>query len=243
MKRFAFSVAALAAIGTFATAGGDLGKRPVEPVVEVEAPAAVSDSGFYIGGAYSAAKLDRDFNGWEEELDSCEGDYEEWRGNVEVEYDALMLQAGYKVNPYLAVEGRYWKSLSDGDWSYSETGTENGDPYSDHDSGSDGDFEFEAWGIYVKPMYPVTEELDVYALLGYGNVTLSNTNGDFLDENDFQWGLGASYAFTENFSIFADYVQLCNADDSESWDEFGYIGEENWDDTVYTINIGLTYKF
>lgn len=54
---------------------------------------------------------------------------------------------------------------------------------------------------------------------------------------------GASYALTDSLSVFADYVQLCNADDSESWDEDGYIGEENWDDTVYTINIGLTYKF
>lgn len=48
MKRFTLSVAALAAIGTFAMAGGDI-EAPVEPVVEVEAPAAVSDSGFYIG--------------------------------------------------------------------------------------------------------------------------------------------------------------------------------------------------
>jgi opacity protein-like surface antigen len=244
MKRFTLSMAALAAMGTLAMAGGDI-EAPVEPVVEVEAPMAVSDSGFYIGGAYSAAKLDRDFNGWEEELDSGDGIYEEYRGSVEVEYDALMLQAGYKFNQYLAVEGRYWKSLSDGDWSYNASGTENDEPFSEHDSGSDGDFDFEAWGIYVKPMYPVTEELDVYALLGYGNVTLTNAwdEGDFLDENGFQWGLGASYALTDKLSVFADYVQLCDADNSESWEDEGYIGQENWDDTVYTVNIGLTYKF
>ncbi len=242
MKRFTLSLAAVVAMGTFAIAGGDI-EAPVEPVVEVEAPPAVSDSGFYIGVAYSAAKLDEDFSGWEEELDSGDGVYEEWSGSNEVEYDAFMLQAGYKFNPYIALEGRYWKSLSDGDWSYSVSGTYNDDPFSEHDSGSDGDFELEAWGIYVKPMYPVTEELDVYALLGYGNVTLNNTNGDFVDENDFQWGLGASYALTDKISVFADYVQLCDADDSESWEDDGYIGEESWEDTVYTINVGLTYKF
>ena len=245
MKRFTLSMAALAAMGTLAMAGGDI-EAPVEPVVEVEAPMAVSDSGFYIGGAYSAAKLDRDFNGQEEELDSGDGIYEEYRGSVEVEYDALMLQAGYKFNQYLAVEGRYWKSLSDGDWSYNASGTENDEPFSEHDSGSDGDFDFEAWGIYVKPMYPVTEALDVYALLGYGNVESDNQywSDTALDEDGFQWGLGASYGITENVSLFLDYVQLCDGVDGSYTQESGdtdYV--YNWEHSIYTVNLGLSYKF
>ena len=92
-------------------------------------------------------------------------------------------------------------------------------------------------------MYPVTDALDVYALLGYGNVTLSDEFGDWLNEDGFQWGLGASYEFTNNLSVFADYVQIQDdADFSEVYGE-GWFKKDFLVYTIYTVNIGLSYRF
>ncbi len=232
MKNFNLSVTAVLAMSAFAMAGGDIAPV-VEPVVEVVAPAA-DDSGFYIGGAYSMASAESDYEWWDYERNEYDG-----TGNGETDYDAVMLQVGYKYNKYLAIEGRYWSSVGDGDGSYSEEWDDRyGDGYYDSGSGDDGDLT--AWGIYVKPMYPVTEAFDVYALLGYGNVTLSDNGGDWLDESGFQWGVGAAYSFTENLSVFVDYVRLYD-DTSEDIDK-GWWGSRD-DITVDTWNLGLTYKF
>ncbi len=116
-----------------------------------------------------------------------------------------MVQAGYKFNPYIAIEGRYWN----------------------------GDNEFDAWGLYAKPMYPITPSFDIYALVGYGSAGAEPTeyNDISLDDASLQWGAGASYAITDSFSIFADYVELYNND------------ENNLDWSVDTVNLGVTYQF
>jgi len=229
MKKLTLSIAAVMAMGTFAIAGGDI--APVEePMVEVVAPV-VDDSGFYIGLGYSMVNVTKDYD-FLSILGSSRGTYKE-------DNDAIMMQAGYKINQYIAVESRYWKSVGDADWS------DRGDGYDflgyhTYDLSGTKDYDFKAWGIYVKPMYPVTDALDVYALLGYGNVVMNYEFYDWLDENGFQWGLGVSYSFADNFSVFADYVKLYN-DDGEIVIDF--IAREDWDATIDTWNFGLTYKF
>ena len=91
-------------------------------------------------------------------------------------------------------------------------------------------------------MFPVTEQIDIYGLLGYANVSFdpSIPDEDEFSENGFSWGAGISYAITDNLSVFADYVLLY--DDSETWR-----GDDNvkldLDTKVDTWNFGLTYKF
>ena len=242
MKKLTLPIAAVMAMSTFAIAGGDI--APVEePMVEVVAPV-VSDSGFYLGLAYAMANYTEEYDahnttpvGWNDRV----GTYEE-------DYNAIMLQAGYKINKYLAVEGRYWKSFGDADWS--DKGQRNGmamghPTSSSWDISGSYDGDFTAWGIYLKPMYPVTEIFDVYALLGYGNVEIDDGiyKGDGLDESGFQWGLGASYAFTNNISIFLDYVNMYNDDDSEFHTMGPETSDRDFEETIYTINFGVTYKF
>jgi len=243
MKSFSLSLVTVLAMGTFAVAGGDIAPV-VEPMVEVVAPVA-DDSGFYIGGAYSMANAETAWDNYEH--DDGQTGWEEI-GTAEVDYNAVMLQAGYQFNKYLAVEGRYWHSFGDGEYEYSVDYYLDGEYFdSDSDSGDDGSDEFTAWGIYVKPMYPVTDAFTIYGLLGYGNVTLdSDHEADWLDESGFQWGAGASYAFTNNLSFFVDYVELYNDEREDEWSEEGdpiiYYGERD-DTKVYTVNLGLTYKF
>jgi len=96
-------------------------------------------------------------------------------------------------------------------------------------------------------MYPVTTEFDVYALLGYGsaeydvtdkagNLSL-NYNSDSL--SSFSWGLGVSYTFNENIIVFADYVSIY--DDSTDVREDFY--DVTYDDTINTVNVGVSYQF
>ena len=175
MKKFNLSVAAVLAMSTFAIAGRDI--APVEPVV-IE-----SAGGLYLGAAYSIFNSDANFihhSGYNFNVDADD-------------YSAIMLQAGYKFNDYVALEGRYWIGLTNGNWSAF------GDTF---------DSEVSAWGIYVNPMYPITDSLDIYGLLGYADVDADHAGTILPDANfdGFSWGIGAAYSFTENVAIFVDYT-------------------------------------
>lgn len=238
MKNFTLSVATVLAMSTFAMAGGDI--APVEPMVEEVVPA--SDSGFYIGGAFSLANSQYDHSqnyGYTDGTDYLNT----W--NYEYDSNAYMLQAGYKFNQYIAIEGRYWGSMDS--YQYDGANYVDGQLVDNYYGYSDGDWS--AWGIYAKPMYPVTESFDVYALLGYGNVSIDDNwynNNTLLDADVFQWGIGASYSITENTSVFIDYVQLCDGESGASYVpvDSGYDYDTYTSDvSLYTVNIGISYKF
>ena len=238
MKKFTVSIVVGLLMSAFAVAGGDI--APVEPEVIVPAPPpVVDDSGFYLGLAYSAARYKGDFYADFYDLE----DYYEVFGKYDVDFNAIMAQAGYKFNKYFALEGRYWHSVGSPEASVSADYYVNGD-VGENISGSGGDHEMKAWGIYIKPMYPATEQFDLYALLGFGNVKLSEDYyGELLDESDFQWGVGASYEFTENLSLFVDYVRLLDKNGSFIYHDISGDYDADLDSTLYTINVGLTYKF
>ncbi len=204
MKKFNLSLVAVLAMSTFAIAGGDI--APVEPMVETPYVEESTPGAFYIGGAYGYGNVD------------VSNIYLSQDEN----FDSFMLQAGYKFNPYIAVEGRYW-------WTSEDT----------WDANLGLDFSTDSWGIYVKPMYPVTNELDIYALLGYGDTDPQiGGEGPGYDTDGFQWGLGASYNFTDNVAVFVDYVNL--------YDDTDYRGaptNADIDLTIDTVNIGVTYTF
>ncbi len=142
----------------------------------------------------------------------------------------LVGQLGYNFNEYIAIEGRIGGSI------YSED-------YAD----------VMTYSLFLKPQYPITEDLKIYALLGFGLVQVDGTDGnkpadpavigeEILDDTSFQWGLGLSYMINEDFSIFVDYTMLANDADISS--------RLYWDDpTVYTklstddLTVGLTYNF
>lgn len=75
-----------------------------------------------------------------------------------------------------------------------------------------------------------------YALLGYGGVMLDDLVSGDAYEGGFQWGLGAGYAFTDNISVFADYVSLYDGTG------FDYRAQnQNVDSDTWTV--GVSYKF
>jgi len=131
----------------------------------------------------------------------------------------VTLLAGYEYNEYVAVEGRYSTSFT-------------------HET----KVSMDGWGLYVKPQYPASDGFKIYALLGFGGVTLDGVNGYTADVDDtgFQWGIGASYSlkrYTENdLSLFIDYVSMANEMDGRFYD-----GALETD--VSAITVGLSYRF
>ena len=136
-----------------------------------------------------------------------------------------MLQAGYQVNEYLALEGRYTFGMGGSDYDSGNL-TNATDTY-------DGDLS--TWGIYVKPMYPIGD-FSLYGLLGYGEIMLEDLAGGDAVEGGFQWGLGASYAFTEEISVFADYVSLYDDTGFDYRAQLSNVDADAW-------TVGITYNF
>ncbi|SFV50685.1 putative outer membrane protein A [hydrothermal vent metagenome] len=227
MKNIVLSATAIFALSSFAIAGG--GITPIEePAVEVPAAVApITDEGFYLGLGYGYLNATIDYDIANLTVNALDDSFGE-----------IMLQAGYKFNQYVAVEGRYWFAVSNG--SFLNPGGRSGV------AGEVGDdLDIDGWGIYVKPMYPVTEAFDVYALLGFGGISYTLDNGNWFDYTDdsqtgFSWGLGVSFDFTENVSAFVDYVTLYDDTNSYVDPDLGNIDE---DTKIDTINVGITYKF
>jgi hypothetical protein len=217
MKKIVLSLAALATLG-FA-----------EGTAVQNAPAnetKIDETGFYAGLGISAMSS-RDSSVSMDIFDVTYG--QDRLGNIN-------LIAGYMINDYLAVEGRYATTFTDED--RVELSSQ--------------------WGLFVKPLYKFDDDDNraagddywaVYALLGYGNATLEGTNNAITDVDDggFQWGIGLSYTFREHsdaeeyqykdvWTIFFDYTFV-----GSDMDGYYYNGARKVDADAFTV--GLTYKF
>ena len=197
----------LSLVSILALSGISFAGGDIAPVEPVvETPVVVEQSPFYLGIGIGDASVNDDTTS--EEFSST----------------TLMLQAGYLYNDYIALEGRYTFGL---DTDY--------DPGTTNSSSSDYDGDFSSWGIYVKPMYPIGN-FSLYALLGYGGVMLDDLAGGDAYESAFQWGLGASYAMSDNYSVFVDYVSL--------YDDTGFDYRARLDDIDSdTWTFGVSYRF
>ena len=136
-------------------------------------------------------------------------------GNCEYEdvTYGVTLRAGYDFNQYIGVEARYVGTY----WDADELGGQ----------------ELQHLGLYVKPMYPMNEQFNVYALLGYGMTTTAtggNKNLDELDDNGFAAGAGMEYGIdtANEWGLFLDYQRLLISSDVPDMD---------------VISAGLTYDF
>ena len=224
MKKFNLSLVAILATSTFALAGGDI--APVEPVVEYVEPAS-EVGGFYLGLGYGAMKADlsTDLFNINKESDT---------------FNQVMLQAGYKFNEYVAIEGRYYIGTDDSSWNWYD-GQAGAQILGGQSVSAD------AWDLFVKPMYPVTDSMNIYALLGYGETQFDYSwgrNTNFGDTGGFAWGLGADYAFNDNWAIFVDYI---DQEDGNLEDYHvtagGLVIPVNMDLDFDTWTVGVTYTF
>lgn len=146
------------------------------------------------------------------------------KGNVD-KTAGVIGRIGYDFNEFLGVEARGIKTK----WS-----SEGGD--------------LEHYGVFLKPMYPVSNDINVYGLAGYAKTETAGGTRRKTDTEALAWGLGFEYDFTtdvpkegrygrtfdgygdqENgWGLFADYERLVQKSGSPDFD---------------TANIGITYDF
>jgi opacity protein-like surface antigen len=121
------------------------------------------------------------------------------------------LKAGYTINSFLAVEAKYINT-----------------PWGDDNKA------IKHYGLYIKPTYAVTENLDIYALLGYGKTECETLKES---EKGFAWGAGAEYTFNKKVRGFKDglgvYVEYLRPLKKTG----------NKDITVDMVNAGVSYHF
>lgn len=103
-------------------------------------------------------------------------------------------------------------------------------------------------GAFLKPMYPVSDDINVYGLAGYAKTTTEGGNLQYVNTKGLAWGAGLEYDLSSDaakdgkydrtfdgygdqeggFGLFADYERLIQKSGSPDLD---------------TINFGLTYDF
>ncbi len=167
-----------------------------------------SDSGFYLGAGVGTFTLTDDVT------------------SEELTANTTLLIAGYQYNTYLSFEARYYRSLND------EIDYDAGDRTSP-DSTYESTFTNRA--AFVKLGYDYGD-FSPYLLLGYGTLKLTNITGADREESAVQYGVGASYAVTTEWSLFVDWVR--------AYDDKGFDGRAMQDDlTIDLITAGVTYRF
>lgn len=133
---------------------------------------------------------------------ACENDckYED------VTYGA-MIRGGYDFNEYFGIEARGIRTFLD--------------------EGPVGGAPLLHIGIYAKPQYPVSERVNVYALLGYGYTENlgDSTKNYFEDDHGFSAGIGLEYDLSDregDFETSANYDRTFDgyADQGRGWSLF-----------------------
>ena len=109
-----------------------------------------------------------------------------------------VVRAGYDFNPYFGVEARWLKSLESGVFS-----------------------KLEHYGLYLKPQYHVTDQSNLYALIGYGKSKVDYTNG-VLQGSDDKTGLSYGVGFEYDFSKSAPEGTYTRAFDEQGDQEKGW---------------------
>jgi opacity protein-like surface antigen len=128
---------------------------------------------------------------------------------------------GYNFSKYVGVEFRGSKGVSDGD--------QLGHDYS--------------YGLYLKPQYPISKELSIYALAGYAQTKISFDNevafngisNNYTTQNDFSFGAGLDYHLNTDWSLFFDAVRLVDKSVKKVEGEYAI--------NVDALTFGLVYHF
>ena len=151
----------------------------------------------------------------------------------DVTYGALV-RAGYEWNQYIGVEARLLATF----WGADPLGGE----------------KLRHFGLFAKPMYPVSEDFNVYGLLGYGwtkTITGGNGNLPTIDDSGFSAGLGLEYDLSDKEDDREDDTYYDRAFDGQADQEQGWglfvdyqrlLIKSNIPD-LDVVSAGVTYDF
>ncbi|MDQ6961515.1 MAG: outer membrane beta-barrel protein [Mariprofundaceae bacterium] len=98
------------------------------------------------------------------------------------------------------------------------------------------------FSVLAKPMYAMSEELHVYALLGLSSLKTSYGNVAALKRTktnvDLSYGLGADFLFNQHFSFAFEWVQYSRKQDALSLNTAAFKGLG-----VRGMNASMSYAF
>ena len=145
-----------------------------------------------------------------------------------------IVRGGWEYNQYVGIEARALTTAFDEDWTDRTT----------------------HYGIYLKPQYPVSENVNVYGLLGYGRTEIDVKCTAFTDNytyNGFSWGIGLEYDLSDTDDDFEEGVAYDRPFDGHMDQEKGWglwidyqnlLNDKGYHN--YKVNIvtfGVTYDF
>ena len=219
MKKFTLSMVAVMAMSTFAIAQtyDAYGPNSYKALHEGEQHEGQDTNKAYIGLGYSYINMNTGVSA------PPLGKLFE----IDIQGNGITLLAGYEINQYFAVEGRYSKTINDLNVDINIQDIDEGGKWGGHISNA---------GLYLKPKYS-SGAVTLYGLLGVGHFKYDIDYAGEVSSNEFQWGLGISFDAGNSFiansdvSLFMDYTRF--SDDE-------YYGENV---VLDAFNFGLIFKF
>jgi opacity protein-like surface antigen len=87
---------------------------------------------------------------------------------------------------------------------------------------------FQQIGAYLKPNYDITEELNLYGLVGASSANLADPQDMDSQESGLSYGLGLDYAVSDKISVFTDVLNYLKKSDTNS---------------LWGLTVGAGYQF
>ena len=181
-------------LGALLSTGGLYAGGAIAPVEAIDVPilTEVEDPNpFYIGVGLLWADVSRDC--------ICTTHTGEIRYKTRAEDDAWggIVRVGYDFNQYFGLEARALNASLSGDF-----------------------FDTTHYGIFLKPMMPIGEQMNIYGLLGYGKTKIEADCGTTIHEtfkyDGFSYGIGLEYDLSDKEDDYESYKK--NADDVPEFD-------------------------
>ena len=146
----------------------------------------------------------------------------------------MMVRLGYDFNQYIGVEARFISTF----WGADDLGGQ----------------ELQHVGLFVKPMAPISENFNVYGLLGYGwteTSTGGNKNLVTVDKDGFSAGLGLEYDLSNKEADREENAYYENGFDGQGDQELGWglfldyqrLLVDNEYPDMDVISAGVTFDF
>jgi len=138
-------------------------------------------------------------------------------------------RVGYDFNQYIGIEARVLKSNMDITFA-----------------------ELTHYGLYLKPQYHVTDDLNIYGLVGYGQTkiecTHSNITQDMYDEAGLSVGFGLEYDMSSDKAVASSRTFDGQGDQEKGWgiwvDYQNFLHDEGSDKIrANIVTAGVTYDF
>ena len=130
------------------------------------------------------------------------------QGNISAEPEGFRLHLGHQWHPNLAIELHYGFGANE------DVVNAGGNEVAvDIDT---------YYGLYLRGLLPMGENFHIYGLAGYGSIDVENISGrtgnnlDTSGDEDYGYGVGAEYKFTDILSLSLEYMRLMDASDIEA---------------------------